>query len=63
MEEFLTDNNLTLIENEEKYRSVIANVKIKKGTIIISSPSMGVVLMENARNSYCHNCLTLMQKK
>jgi len=62
MEEFLIDNNLTLIESEEKYRSVITNVKIKKGTIIISSPSMGIVLIENARNSYCHNCLTLMQK-
>eukprot|EP00833_Pecoramyces_ruminatium_P018438 jgi/Orpsp1_1/1192470/evm.model.d7180000093595.1 len=62
MEEFLLDNNLSLVESEEKYRSVITNVKIKKGTIIISSPAMGIVLMENARETYCHNCLSLMQK-
>ncbi|KAL6590474.1 SET domain-containing protein [Neocallimastix californiae] len=62
MEEYLLDNNLSIIESEEKYRSVITNVKIKKGTIIISSPAMGIVLMESARDSYCHNCLSLMQK-
>ncbi|OUM58468.1 hypothetical protein PIROE2DRAFT_16258 [Piromyces sp. E2] len=40
MEEFLAENNLYFVESEEKYRSVITDVKIKKGTIIISSPAM-----------------------
>jgi len=62
MEEFLAENNLHFIESEEKYRSVVTDVKIKKGTIIISSPAMGLVLMENARNNYCHTCLSLLKK-
>ncbi|ORX42530.1 SET domain-containing protein [Piromyces finnis] len=62
MEEFLAENNLRSVESEEKYRSIVTDVKIKKGTIIISSPSMGLVLMENVRNDYCHCCLGLLRK-
>jgi len=63
MEELLSENNLYFVESEEKYRSVLTNVKIKKGTLILSSPAMGLVLMESVRQDYCHQCLSLLQSK